>query len=102
MQIDVCSKINRKDNFLRELERCNAQTANNLFKGATVITKYGKIKTYKIENIDYELNPSSTFWSDKEAGKITYAQYYAKCYGIKALNMKQPLIHTIRRFDKVI
>lgn len=102
MQIDVCSKINRKDNFLRELEKYNAQSANNVFKGATVITKYGKIKTYRIEEIDYTLNPASSFYSDKEAGKITYAQYYAKCYGIKTLNMKQPLIHTIRRVEKVI
>jgi aubergine-like protein len=73
-----------------------------LFKGATVITKYGKIKTYRIEDIDYDLSPESSFFSDKEAGKITYSQYYAKCYGIKTLNKKQPLIHTIRRIEKVI
>ena len=102
MQIDVCSKINRKDNLLKELERYSAQTANSVLQGATVITKYGKIKTYRIEEIDYKLNPASTFWSDKEAGKISYAQYYAKCYGIKTLNMKQPLIHTIARTERTL
>lgn len=77
MQIDVCSKINRSDNFLKELERYNAQTANNVFKGTTVITRYGKIKTYRIEEIDYKQSPASTFWSDKEAGKVSFAQYYS-------------------------
>lgn len=65
MQIDVCSKISRSDNFLRELERCNAQQANNIFQGITVITRYGKLRTYRIEEIDYSLSPSSTFFSDK-------------------------------------
>lgn len=102
MQIDVCSKINRRDNFLGELGKYNAQTANNVFKGTTVITRYGKIKTYRIEEIDYKQSPASTFWSDKEAGKVTFAQYYSKAYGIKTLNMKQPLLLTISKYDRKI
>lgn len=65
MQIDVCSKISRRDNFLKELQRYNQQTANQIFQGATVLTRYGKLKTYKIEKIDYELTPRSKFFSDK-------------------------------------
>lgn len=53
MQIDVCSKISRSDNFLKQLEGINQGTANNLYQGATVITRYGRIRTYRIENIDY-------------------------------------------------
>lgn len=53
MQIDVCSKISRSDNFLKQLEGINQTTANNLYQGATVITRYGKIRTYRIEKIDY-------------------------------------------------
>ena len=49
MQVDVCSKISRSDNILGELMRYNAQTANNLFQGAIVITRYGNLRTYKIE-----------------------------------------------------
>lgn len=48
MQIDVCSKISRSNNFLRDLEGHNAQSANTMYAGATVITRYGKIRTYRI------------------------------------------------------
>lgn len=65
MQIDVCSKISRRDNFLKELERCNQQSANQKFQGATILTRYGKLRTYKIEKIDYELSPRSKFYSEK-------------------------------------
>lgn len=36
-----------------------------MFLGATVLTRYGKLRTYKIEKIDYDLSPKSKFYSDK-------------------------------------
>lgn len=48
MQIDVCSKISRSDNFLREIGGMNPQTAKNTFKDSIVITRYGKVRTYRI------------------------------------------------------
>lgn len=102
MQIDVCSKISRKQNLLQELNRLNQQSANRILQGATVLTRYGKLRTYKIEKIDYDLNPKSTFFSDKEAGKITYASYYQKSYGLKITDMKQPLVYALKNIEKVL
>ncbi len=48
MQIDVCSKISRSHNFLKELKSLNQMTANNLYKDATLITRYGRLRTYRV------------------------------------------------------
>jgi len=36
-----------------------------MFAGATLLTRYGKLRTYRIEKIDYDLSPKSKFYSDK-------------------------------------
>lgn len=41
--------------------------------GATVLTKYNN-KTYKIDDIKWELNPQTTF--DKNGEQISLIQYY--------------------------
>lgn len=33
--------------------------------GATVITRYGKVRTYNILKIDYSITPKSEFFHDK-------------------------------------
>ena len=71
-------------------------------KGETVITRYGKIKTYRIERVDVTQNPKSTFFKDDQAGKITYAQYYLDKYGLKVTQMNQPLVEVIGRVEKRI
>ncbi len=48
------------------------------------------------------MSPKSKFYSDQEAGQVSYEQYYAKAYGFKALNAKQPLIYTIRNYERKI
>ncbi len=66
-------------------------------KGATVVTKYGKHKYYKIEDIDVKLSPLSEFFHEKNNIKISYEKYYKDNYGLTVTNKKQALIFTTLR-----
>lgn len=101
LQIDVCSKVFRASNLLEEINRLSKGGLESL-EGETVITRYGKIKTYKIIKIDVSQNPKSTFFKDDQVGKITYAQYYQEKYGLKVTQMNQPLVEVIGRVEKRI
>jgi len=46
------------------------------------------------------MNPYSKFYSDTEAGQITFSDYYNKRYGLKVNNAKQPLIEVTIRVEK--
>jgi hypothetical protein len=47
LQIDVCSRVFRAANLLEEINRLPKDAVESLV-GSTVITRYGKIKTYVI------------------------------------------------------
>lgn len=55
--------------------------------------------TYRIEDIDFQTKPSSTFHLKKENREITYAEYYRSKYNITIRNMTQPMLVT-RTTDK--
>ena len=44
--------------------------------GSLVITRYGRIRTYKIEKVYFDTSPMDSFYHDKTSGKITFAKYY--------------------------
>ena len=44
--------------------------------GSLVITRYGRIRTYKIEKVYFDMSPMDSFYHDKTSGKITFAKYY--------------------------
>jgi hypothetical protein len=75
LQIDVCSRVFRAANLLEEINRLPKDAVESLI-GSTIITRYGKIKTYVIQRIDFTQTPKSTFYLEKTAGKTTYAEYY--------------------------
>jgi len=56
----------------------------------SVLTRYNN-RTYKISDVDWDKNPSSTF-SIEGKGEMTYVDYYQKQYGIAIKDMKQPLL----------
>jgi hypothetical protein len=97
LQIDVCSRVFRTHNLLEELSSLKSVDAAAALVGATVLTLYGKRRTYRIEEIDYKMTPKSKFYHDKRAGEVTFADYYDECYGLKVSTMKQPLILTTIR-----
>jgi len=76
LQIDVCSRVFRSSNLLEELSRNKSKDFASSLIGATVITSYGKRRTYKIENIDFDMSPDSKFFHDKSEVQVSYAEYY--------------------------
>lgn len=96
LQIDVCSKVFRANNLLEEITGRSKDEVNALV-GSTVITRYGRIKTYTIQKIDFNLTPKSTFYSDKRAGQISFMDYYQEAYGLKIKDKNQPLVEAILR-----
>lgn len=61
LQIDVCSRVLQKRNLL-EIFNGHARDDNKAeFEGSTIITKYGRYRTYKIEEIDYNMSPMTKF-----------------------------------------
>lgn len=67
IQIDLTSKVIRKDNFLNFLRGLkdsgkNFEQINEQCKFMTVVTSYGNDKhTYQIDEIDFNKSPSDTF-----------------------------------------
>lgn len=66
--------------------RAKIQTA---LLGSVVLTRYNN-KTYRIDDIDFESNPTNTF--PTTSGKISYVEYYKKQYNIEIRDLKQPLL----------
>ena len=92
LQIDVCSRVFRSENLLEELSRNKSKDFAASLIGATVITTYGRRRTYRIEKIDYDMSPASKFYHDKRAGQVSFAEYYEESYRLKISTMKQPMI----------
>ena len=55
------------------------------------MTHYNK-KTYRIDDIDEDRTPKSSFFSKKDDKEITFADYYRTRYGITIQNMQQRLL----------
>jgi aubergine-like protein len=65
------------------------QSLEETLKGACVITRYSKEKTYVVSGIEFNKNPSSTF--ETKNGEISFYQYYKDKYG-KTVSTEQPLL----------
>ena len=58
--------------------------------GAVVLTRYNN-KTYRVDDIDWERNPTSTFTDDNGREK-SFFSYYKEKYNIVIEDKKQPLL----------
>lgn len=58
--------------------------------GMMVLTDYNN-HTYRIEDVDFEVNPLSKF-SMKSGDEISYLEYYETKYRIRITNCTQPLL----------
>ena len=58
LQIDVCSKVFRTDNLLEEITNNRNKDFMKSLEGATVITNYGRRRTYRINKFT-NLTPKS-------------------------------------------
>jgi hypothetical protein len=98
MQIDLTSKVIRKDSVLthlKELERKNydQDRINEEFKGMTVVTSYSKAgkHTYKIEKIDFSKSPLDGF-DKKDGTHVTFKQYFEQQYQTQIKDENQPML----------
>lgn len=60
--------------------------------GTVVLTKYNN-NTYNITDVDYSVNPESTF-AKKNGEQISYCEYYRTKYNIEIRDKRQPLLVT--------
>lgn len=96
MCVEVTHKVLRMktaNDVLAECYRANSSYYKEDFMkemiGCIVITKYNN-KTYRIDDIDWNSNPSHKFSFRGE--EITYAEYMERKYQITIRDMKQPLL----------
>ncbi|CAB4054948.1 AUB [Lepeophtheirus salmonis] len=59
--------------------------------GSVVLTRYN-CKTYRIDEIDFDKNPKSTF-KDGHGVEVSFVEYYKQRYGLEILDHKQPLLY---------
>lgn len=57
--------------------------------GTVVLTGYNN-KTYRVDDVDFDASPSSTF--ETKAGQKSIVEYYSEKYQIKIKDAKQPLL----------
>uniref|UniRef100_A0A336MED6 CSON000333 protein n=1 Tax=Culicoides sonorensis TaxID=179676 RepID=A0A336MED6_CULSO len=95
MCAEISSKVMRRETLLDILHDCvkNHRDYKEVYTktiiGSTVLTDYTN-KTYRIDDVDWDRNPSSTF--ETRDGTISFAEYYQKRYHLKIKDLKQPLL----------
>ena len=100
LNIDACSRVFRSYNLLEEISSNKSKDFIDSLVGETIITTYGRRRTYKINRVCRDMTPNSKFYHDKRAGLVTFAEYYAESYGIKVTAPKQPLLEVVLRKEK--
>lgn len=102
LQTNVSHKMLRTDtvmDMLVELFRTNQHEfqseATKQIVGNVVMTRYNN-KTYRVDDIQWDSNPQSTF-TDRRGGEVAYVDYYKNQYGIVIRDCSQPLlVHRMR------
>ena len=60
-------------------------------EGKIVMTHYNN-RTYRIDDVDFSMNPNSTFPLRKEDREISYLEYYKTRYNLEVRFPLQPLL----------
>nr|AWH61378.1 putative piwi-1 [Actinia equina] len=85
------------DMYSKYKERYQEETMKQLI-GNIVLTRYNN-KTYRVDDIEWNKNPLSTFTSHN-GEEITYIDYYRRAYGVEITDMRQPLlVHRPKKKD---
>lgn len=81
--LDVIRALSRDDNF--------RDTVVKALLKSVVLTRYNN-KTYIVDDIDFTMNPLSTFRLTKADREISYIDYYREQYGLTISDPKQPML----------
>ncbi|KAK6628902.1 hypothetical protein RUM43_002719 [Polyplax serrata] len=96
MCCEIAHKVMRTDTALKVLADCTKERGDyrTLFQqsmiGSIVLTDYNN-KTYRVDDVDFSLNPLSTFLY-KNNETLTYVEYYKRRYQITIKDLRQPLL----------
>ncbi|XP_014672865.1 PREDICTED: piwi-like protein 1 isoform X2 [Priapulus caudatus] len=96
LQCDIAHKIMRIDSVLDIMYELNQRGGNiqeacaRMIIGGIVLTRYNN-KTYTIDDIEWNENPSSTF-PKKDGTAVTYNEYYKTTHDCTIHDAKQPLL----------
>ncbi|XP_076292717.1 aubergine isoform X2 [Lasioglossum baleicum] len=97
MCAEITHKVMRQQTLLDILNECyqeNSREYKKLFQerviGLVVLTDYNN-NTYRVTDIDFDTNPSSTFQL-RNGESISYRDYYKNKYQIKIHNDSQPML----------
>jgi len=91
---DISHRVLHKTNVLDHLKllmpnQRYKQVACRHLLGTSVITTYNR-QTYRIDDIDFEANPLSTFKWGSEV--VTYMDYFKQHWGLDVKHIDQPLL----------
>ena len=96
--VDIIHKLLRKDTAMDVMDKVRRNSVGDFkanirvaLEGQVVITHYNN-KTYRIDDVDFDKNPNSTFHLRKEDRDVTYADYFKMRYNVTVRNMTQPLL----------
>jgi len=96
LQCDVSHRVLRTEtvrDLLTTLKKKGGDLkieAEKALLGASVLTRYNNA-SYKIDDIDWKMNPQSTFTTAK-GETINFIEYYRRQYQIEIQDFKQPLL----------
>lgn len=97
LQLDSSSKVVRSETVLDILADCykrNSQSFQEValkrLLGRGIITRYNN-KTYRVDNVDFDLCPEDTF-TDEHGNTRTFVEYYKDHYDLDIKDTKQPLL----------
>ncbi|XP_008687010.1 piwi-like protein 1 [Ursus americanus] len=95
---DVSHKVLRSETVLDFMFNLYHQTEEHKFQeqvskeliGLIVLTKYNN-KTYRVDDIDWDQNPKSTF-KKADGSEVSFLEYYRKQYNQEITDLKQPVL----------
>jgi len=97
LQCDVSHRVLRTETVRDVLTMLRKKGAADLksaaekeLLGVSVLTKYNNL-SYKIDDINWDMNPESTFTNSK-GETMSFIDYYKKQYGLDIADRKQPLL----------
>jgi len=97
LQLDVSHRVLRTEtvrDYLNGLVKRGVQDlkseAEKGLLGTSVLTRYNN-KSYKVDDIDFQMSPKSTFTNEK-GEQLSYLEYYKRQYGIDVRDHDQPML----------
>ncbi|XP_051897227.1 piwi-like protein 2 isoform X2 [Pristis pectinata] len=95
--VDLSHKVIRNDSVIDVLQVIYQKSSENFqddctkqLVGSVIMTKYNN-RTYRIDDIDWDKAPTSSFRM-ADGKSITFCEYYSKTYGISIQDLNQPLL----------